>query len=110
MKIGFWLGTYDSLTVEADADPEAIEKAKIAATTAMTSTAHPEHVDFDERRGGGITFIDRVTPDGRQAVLENVAFDEDRIHSDGAITDKYGDPAAPHRLRFPRGVHTVTAE
>ena len=45
VKIGFWLRAYDSVTVEADADAEAIEKAKIAATTAMTSTAHPEHVD-----------------------------------------------------------------
>ena len=41
VKIGFWLRAYDSVTVEADADAEAIEKAKIAATTAMTSTAHP---------------------------------------------------------------------
>ena len=36
VKIGFWLRAYDSVTVEADADAEAIEKAKIAATTAMT--------------------------------------------------------------------------
>lgn len=50
VKIGFWLRAYDSVTVEADADAEAIEKAEIAATTAMTSTAHPEHVEFDERR------------------------------------------------------------
>ena len=80
VKIGFWLRAYDSLTVEADADPEAIEKAKIAATTAMTSTAHPEHVEFDERREGVIAFIDRVTPDGREPVVEDVAFDDDRIH------------------------------
>ena len=64
VKIGFWLRAYDSVTVEADADAEAIEKAKIAATTAMTSTAHREHVEFDERREGVIAFIDRVTPDG----------------------------------------------
>ena len=61
VKIGFWLRAYDSVTVEADADAEAIEKAKIAATTAMTSTAHPEHVEFDERREGVIAFIDRVS-------------------------------------------------
>ena len=66
VKIGFWLRAYDSVTVEADADAEAIEKAKVAATTAMTSTAHPEHVEFDERREGVIAFIDRVTPDGRE--------------------------------------------
>ena len=83
VKIGFWLRAYDSVTVEADADAEAIEKAKIAATTAMTSTAHPEHVEFDERREGVIAFIDRVTPDGREPVVEDVAFDDDRIHPDG---------------------------
>src|SRR5665213_228692 len=83
VKIGFWLRAYDSVTVEADADAEAIEKAKIAATTAMTSTAHPEHVEFDERREGVIAFIDRVTPDGREPVVEHVAFDDDRIHPDG---------------------------
>ena len=84
VKIGFWLRAYDSVTVEADADAEAIEKAKIAATTAMTSTAHLEHVEFDERREGVIAFIDRVTPDGREPVVEDVAFDDDRIHPDGA--------------------------
>lgn len=84
VKIGFWLRAYDSVTVEADADAEAIEKAKIAATTAMTSIAHPEHVEFDERREGVIAFIDRVNPDGREPVVEDVAFDDDRIHPDGA--------------------------
>jgi hypothetical protein len=84
VKIGFWLRAHDSVTIEADADAEAIEKAKIAATAAMTSTAHPEHVEFDERREGVIAFIDRVTPDGREPVVEDVAFDEDRIHPDGA--------------------------
>jgi hypothetical protein len=84
VKVGFWLRAFDSVTVEADADAEAIEKAKVAATAAMASTAHPEHVDFDERREGVIAFIDRVAPDGRQAVVEDVAFDDDRIHPDGA--------------------------
>ena len=77
VKIGFWLRAYDSVTVEADADAEAIEKAKTAATTAMTSTPHPEHVEFDERREGVIAFIDRVNPDGRESVVEDVAFDDD---------------------------------
>ena len=84
VKIGFWLRAYDSVTVEADADAEAIEKAKIAATTAMTSTAHPEHVEFDERREGVIAFIDRVSAGRPRTVVEDVAFDDDRIHPDGA--------------------------
>ena len=59
---------------------EAIEKAKTAAQTAMTLVAHPEHIDLDERREGIIAFIDRVMPDGWQTVIEDVAFDDDRIH------------------------------
>jgi len=31
-------------------------------------------------REGVIAFIDRVTPDSRHSVIEDVAFDDDRIH------------------------------
>jgi hypothetical protein len=99
VKVGFWLRAYDSVTVEAEADVEAIEKAKIAATTAMTSTAHPEHVNFDERREGVIAFIDRVAPDGRQAVAKDVAFDDDRIHPEVALVGA-DDEAHPRRVVF----------
>jgi len=80
VKVGFWLRAFDTVTVEADTDTQAIEKAKLAATAVMASTAHPEYVDFDERREGVIAFIDRVAPDGRHAVAEDVEFDDDRIH------------------------------
>lgn len=79
VKIGFWLRAYDGFTVEADSDAEAIEKAKAAAAIAMGSMAHPEHVEIEERREGIIAFIDRLTPDGREAIIEDVAFDDDRI-------------------------------
>lgn len=79
-KIGFWLRAYDGFTVEADSDAHAIEKAKAAAQTAMESCAHPEHIDIEERREGVIAFIDHIAPDGRHAVAEDVAFDDDRIH------------------------------
>ena len=46
----------------------------------MESGAHPEHIDIEERREGVIAFIDRVAPDGRHAVVEDVEFDDDRIH------------------------------
>jgi len=98
VKIGFWLRAYDSVTVEADADAEAIEKAKIAATTAMTSTAHPEHVEFGERREGVIAFIDRVSPDGREPVVEDVTFDDDRIHAESVI------PGTPEEVQTRRVV------
>ena len=80
VKIGFWLRAYDGIAVEADSDADAIEKAKAAAKAAMESGAHPEHVDIEERREGVIAFIDRITPGGRYAVAEDVAFDDDRIH------------------------------
>jgi len=81
VKIGFWLRAYDSLNIEASSDADAIDKAKVAARSAMESMAQPEHIDIDERREGVIAFIDRVTADGRQAVIEDVAFDDDRIHA-----------------------------
>ena len=80
VKIGFWLRAYHGFTVEADSDAQAIEKAKAAAKTAMESGAHPEHIEIEERREGVIAFIDRVEPDGRHAIAEDVAFDHDRIH------------------------------
>jgi len=83
VKIGFWLRAYDGFTVEADSDVEAIETAKAAAKTAMQSSAYPEHIDIEERREGLIAFIDRVAPDGRHAVIEDVAFDDDCTPSCG---------------------------
>lgn len=99
VKVGFWLRAFDSVSVEADADAEAIEKVKVAATAAMTSTTHPEHVDFEERREGVIAFIDRITPDGRQAVVEDVAFDNDRIHPESVIPGAHVE-AQPRRVVF----------
>ncbi len=80
VKIGFWLRAYDGFTIEADTDAEAIEKAKVAAKMAMESTVPPEHIETDERREGVIAFIDRTTPHGRESVIEDVEFDDDRIH------------------------------
>lgn len=80
VKIGFWLRAYDSFTVEAGSDVEAVAKAKTQATEAVRSSARPEYVEFGERREGIITFIDQLTPEGRREVVENVGFDDDRIH------------------------------
>jgi hypothetical protein len=57
-----------------------VEVAKIAAKAAMSSGAHPEHVEIDERREGVIAFVDSVTRDERQALIEDVTFDDDRLH------------------------------
>jgi hypothetical protein len=80
VKIAFWLRAYDGFIVEAESDAEAIDKAKAIAKTAMASGAHPEHVEIEERREGIIAFIDRITPQGRVPVIEDVEFDDDRIH------------------------------
>ena len=80
VKVGFWLRAHDGFTVKADSDGEAIEKAKAAAKSAMASTAQPEHIDIEQRREGVIVYIDRSAPEGRVAVIEDVEFDDDRIH------------------------------
>ena len=80
VKLGFWLRAYDSVTIEAANDSEAIGKAKQAAKTAIESRAQPEAIDTDERREGIIAYIDRLDPDCRKAVAEGVAFCDDRIH------------------------------
>jgi hypothetical protein len=80
VKIGFWLRAYDGFTVNADSDAEATDKAKAAAKSAMASTAQPEHIDIEQRREGVIVYIDRNAPQGRVAVIEDVEFDNDRIH------------------------------
>jgi hypothetical protein len=81
VKVGFWLRAYDSVTIEAATDEEAIEKAKIVAATAMDSSAWPEAIDADERRQGVIAYIDSISSGAREAVAEDVAFDTDRINA-----------------------------
>lgn len=80
VKVAFWLRAFDSVTLEAATDAEAIEKAKASARIAMESIAYPEHIDTDERREGVIAYIDRIDPDGHEPVIEDVEFDDDRIH------------------------------
>jgi len=80
VKLGFWLRAWDSVTIEAEADPEAIDKAKAAAKRAMESRVIPESIDTDRRREGLIAFVDRLDPDRRECVVEDVVFDDDHIH------------------------------
>ena len=80
VKLAFWLRAWDSVTIEAEADAEAIDKAKAAAKRAMESRVIPESIDTDRRREGLIAFVDRVDPDRRECVVEDVMFDDDRIH------------------------------
>ncbi|WP_439603983.1 hypothetical protein [Shinella sp.] len=47
---------------------------------AMEASDQPEHIEIDQLREGTIIYIDRVTADGMEPVIENVEFDDDRIH------------------------------
>ncbi len=85
VTIGFWLRAYDSFSIEADTEAEALEKAKAGAKTAIESAASPEYIDIEARREGIILFIDRITPNGRVTVMEDIAFDDDRIHDVRAV-------------------------
>src|SRR5580700_6756147 len=80
VKLAFWLRAWDSVTIEADADAEAIDKAKAAAKRAMESRVIPESIETDRRREGLIAFVDRLGPDRRESVVEDVTFDDDHIH------------------------------
>ena len=80
VKLAFWLRAWDSVTIEAEADAEAIDKAKAAAKRAMESRVIPESIDTDRRREGLIAYVDRLDPDRRECVVEDVTFDDDHIH------------------------------
>jgi hypothetical protein len=79
VKLAFWLRAYDSVTIEATADGDAIETATAAAKATMQSRATPESIDTDHRRQGVIAYVDRLDPDRRESVIENVAFDCDHV-------------------------------
>lgn len=76
IKVGFWLHAYDSVTIEAETDEEALIMAKSATVTLMQSRAYPETIDTDERRQGIIAYVDRISPGDRRSVAEDVAFDD----------------------------------
>jgi len=80
VKIGFWLSAYDGFALEADSDAEAIEKAEAAAAVAIEASDQPEHIEIAQRREGTNIYIDRVTAEGMEPVIENLEFDDDRIH------------------------------
>ena len=61
VTIGFWLRAYDSFTVEADSDAEAIGKAKAAAKTAIESRAHPEHTSISRNGGKASSYAEAMS-------------------------------------------------
>lgn len=87
VKIGFWLRAYDGFDIEAGSDTEAVSVAKAQALEAMESTEHSQQIETDQRREGIICWIDRSAVGGPEiSIAEDVAFDDDRIHSAGNET------------------------
>ncbi len=56
------------------------QSAVRTANAIIVGARDSDDIDTDERREGIIAFIDRSTGDGREAVIEDVEFDDDRIH------------------------------
>lgn len=79
-KVYFWLACRDTLLIEAESDAEAVEIAKREASAVMESHGCPDFIDYDERREGSISYIDRVTSSGNEEVVEFVTFDDDRLY------------------------------
>ena len=79
-EAGFLAAGLGQREIKADADAEAIDKAKVAAKHAMESRVMPESIDTDRRREGLIAYVDRLDPDRRECIAENVPFDDDYIH------------------------------
>lgn len=52
VKIGFWLRAYDSFTVEAESDEDAVEKAKAAARRAIERSGVPIQCRLTSRTAG----------------------------------------------------------
>ncbi len=90
VKVGFWLRAFDSVTIEAQDDAEAVDKSKVAAVQLMEATGFPDWIDQDERRAGIIAYVDRLDPQGRHTIVEDVEFDDERV--DGATCPSCAGP------------------
>lgn len=75
VKLRFWLRCWDSMTIDADSDADAIAMAPQVARELMFATGFPESVEADERREGLISYIDRVDAEGRNEIAEAIDFD-----------------------------------
>lgn len=95
VKVHYWLRCSDTLTIEADADAEAIAKAKLEAAASIESQACPDFIDYDERRDGSISYIDRIVDGEQEEFCDVILFDEDRLYPDwhGYLTKAAALPA-----------------
>lgn len=74
VKLRFWLRCWDSMHIEADSDEDAIRLAAVVAQEMMQSANFPESIEADERRGGLVSYIDRVDAEGRNEIAEAIEF------------------------------------
>lgn len=75
VKLRFWLRCWDSTTIDAASDAEAIAMAPEVARDMMLVSGFPESIEADERREGLISYIDRVDAEGRNEIAEVIEFD-----------------------------------
>lgn len=75
VKLRFWLRCWDSMTIEAGSDVDAIAGAPQVARELMLASSFPESVEADERREGLISYIDRVDAEGRNEIAEAIEFE-----------------------------------
>lgn len=75
IKLRFWLRCWDSKTIDAEPDADAIAMGHQVAREMMLGSAFPESIEADERREGLISYIDRIDAEGRNEIAEAVEFD-----------------------------------
>lgn len=75
VKLRFWLRCWEGMTIDADNDADAIAMASQVAREMMYSASFPESIEADERRGGLISYIDRIDAEGRDEIAEAIEFD-----------------------------------
>lgn len=75
VKLRFWLRCWEGMKIDADNDADAIAMASQVAREMMYSASFPESIEADERRGGLISYIDRIDAEGRDEIAEAIEFD-----------------------------------
>lgn len=75
IKLRFWLRCWDSMTIDAETDADAIAMGHQVAREMMLGSGFPESIEADERREGLISYIDRIDAEGRNEIADAVEFD-----------------------------------
>jgi len=68
IKLRFWLRCWDSMTIDAETDADAIGMGQQVAREMMLGSGFPEPIEADERREGLTSYIDRIDAEGRNEI------------------------------------------